>query len=453
MATITRENIGLLNDKITVQLAKEDYLPAFEQGLKKYAKQANIPGFRKGMVPQGMIKKMYGQSVFTDEVIKTVEQQLNEYMSKEQLDIFAQPLPLDSDARALDMNNPSDYVFAFEIGLRPDFEIDISKFNGTKYKVDVTDEMINAEIERLQTRHGKMTEPEVVSSEDNVLNLIFTETDAEGNVLENGITKANSLLVKYFAEPVRGSLTGKKKDDELNIQLATAFEDKEREWVMSDLQLNKDSEEDKNKYFRLQITKVGLVEKAEMNNEFFETAYPGRGITVEQEFRNAVKVEIENHFEQQARNQVQDQIYHFLLDHTPMNFPANFLKKWIQTGGEKPKTAEEAEKEYPSFENQLKWSLVSSKLINDNKITVESNEIREHAVQQMLGYMNIQTLEDAPWLDEYSNRMLQDKKYVEETYFQLQTTKLFNLLEGQVTLKEESISAEDFAKKLHHHHH
>jgi trigger factor len=136
-----------------------------------------------------------------------------------------------------------------------------------------------------------------------------------------------------------------------------------------------------------------------------------------------------------------------------MNFPANFLKKWIQTGGEKPKTAEEAEKEYPSFENQLKWSLVSSKLINDNKITVESNEIREHAVQQMLGYMNIQTLEDAPWLDEYSNRMLQDKKYVEETYFQLQTTKLFNLLEGQVTLKEESISAEDFAKKLHHHHH
>jgi trigger factor len=453
MATITRENIGLLNDKITVQLAKEDYLPAFEQGLKKYAKQANIPGFRKGMVPQGMIKKMYGQSVFTDEVIKTVEQQLNEYMSKEQLDIFAQPLPLDSDARALDMNNPSDYVFAFEIGLRPDFEIDISKFNGTKYKVDVTDEMINAEIERLQTRHGKMTEPEVVSSEDNVLNLIFTETDAEGNVLENGITKANSLLVKYFAEPVRGSLTGKKKDDELNIQLATAFEDKEREWVMSDLQLNKDNEADKNKYFRLQITKVGLVEKAEMNNEFFETAYPGRGITVEQEFRNAVKVEIENHFEQQARNQVQDQIYHFLLDHTPMNFPANFLKKWIQTGGEKPKTAEEAEKEYPSFENQLKWSLVSSKLINDNKITVESNEIREHAVQQMLGYMNIQTLEDAPWLDEYSNRMLQDKKYVEETYFQLQTTKLFNLLEGQVTLKEESIGAEDFAKKLHHHHH
>src|SRR6476646_5533151 len=114
MATVTRENIGLQNDKITVKLAKEDYLPSFEQGLKKYAKQANIPGFRKGMVPTGVVKKMYGQSVFTEEVFRSVEKQLNDYMTKEQLDIFAQPLPLDTEERAFDMNNPSDYAFAFE---------------------------------------------------------------------------------------------------------------------------------------------------------------------------------------------------------------------------------------------------------------------------------------------------------------------------------------------------
>src|SRR5919112_4442673 len=98
MATVSRENIGLLNDKLTVKLSKDDYLPAFEQAIKKYAKTANIPGFRKGMVPSGMIKKMYGTSVFTDEVLRTVEKELNNYMQQEKLDIFAQPLPLESDS-------------------------------------------------------------------------------------------------------------------------------------------------------------------------------------------------------------------------------------------------------------------------------------------------------------------------------------------------------------------
>jgi trigger factor len=190
MATVTRENIGNLTDKLTVNLSKEDYYNSFEQNLKKYAKSANIPGFRKGMVPVGMVKKMYGQGVFQEEVLKTVEKQLNQYLDAEKLDIFAQPLPLDVDARALDFNNPADYAFSFEIGLKPAFDIDANKINVTKYKVDVTDAMINDEVERLQTRYGKMTEPEQVDSEENVLNVTFTEVDAAGNVVEGGINKA-----------------------------------------------------------------------------------------------------------------------------------------------------------------------------------------------------------------------------------------------------------------------
>ena len=453
MATISRENIGLLNDKVTVTVAKTDYLPAFEQSLKKYAKTANIPGFRKGMVPAGLVKKMYGQSVFTDEILRTVEKELNNYMSTEQLEIFAQPLPLETDSRMLDINNPQDYAFAFEIGLKPQIKIDVANCHITRYKVQATDTMINEEVSRLQTRHGKMTEPETITSEDHVLNILFTEIDEAGNHLDAGISKANSLLVKYFAEPVRSELTGKKKDDSIQIQLKSAFEQKERDWVMDDLGLDKTSESDQSRNFRATITKVGWVEKADMTPEFFEAAFPGRNISSEEELRNAVKVDIENQFEQQSRNQVHDQIYHFLIDHTPIELPETFLKKWLQTGGETPKSAEEAEKEYPSFASQLKWTLISTQLINEHKINVESEEIRQHAMQQVLGYMGIQNLDDAPWADEYANRMMQDKKFVENTYFQLQTGKLFQLLEGQVTQQEESISAEDFAQKLHHHHH
>lgn len=453
MATITRENIGLLTDKLTVTLVKDDYVPAFEQSLKKYAKTVNIPGFRKGMVPSGVVKKMYGQSVFTDEILRTVEKELNNYMSKEQLEIFAQPLPLDNDARALDMNNLNDYVFAFEIGLKPDFNVNVKDIKVTRYKINVTDEMINEEIGRLQIRNGKMTDPESVASEEHVINVDFTEVDANGTPVEGGITKSNSLLVKYFAEPVRSELQGKKKDDTFTIQLSKAFEAKEREWVISDLGLNKDNAADADKYFQLTITKVGLIEKAELNEEFFNTVYPGREIKTEEAFRNAVKGEIEKYYDQQSSNQIHDQIYHQLVDHTTMDFPAEFLKRWLQNGGEQQKTADEAEAEYPNFTNQLKWTLITTKLTNENQITVDPAEIKEFAKQQIIGYMGGQDFGDAPWMDEYTNRMLKDQKFVENTYFQLQTSKLFQALETQVSAKEEAISAEAFAEKLHHHHH
>jgi trigger factor len=453
MATVTRENIGKLTDKLIVKVAKEDYLHSFEASLKKYAKNANISGFRKGMVPASLVKKMYGQGVFSDEILRLVEKQLQDYMVQEQLDIFAQPLPLESDARMLDVNNPADYAFAFEIGLKPAFELHTSDIKVTRYVINVTDEMVNSEVERLSTRHGKMNEPEAVTGDDNVLNVEFTEIDADGNPVEGGLIKSNSLLVKYFAESIRPELIGKKKDDTFTIQLSTAFDEKEREWVMGDLGLDKESAADADKFFKLLVTKVGLVEKAEMNAEFFEAVYPGRSITTEEELRNAVKVEIENYYAAQSSNQVHDQIYHHLTDHTSMEFPETFLKRWLKDGSEKQKTDDEAEKEYPSFANQLKWSLISSKLINENKITVDPSEIRQFALNQIAGYMGLQNLDESPWLDEYANRMMKDQKFLEETYMKIQTDKLFRLLEQQVNATEESISAEDFASKLHHHHH
>ncbi len=453
MASVTRENIGLLNDKLTVNLSKEDYYNGFEQSLKKYAKTANIPGFRKGMVPAGLVKKMYGQSVFTDEVLRSVEKELNAYLGKEQLEIFAQPLPLDNDARALDMNNPSDYAFAFEIGLKPAFDLDVNKIKVTRYNVTVTDEMVQDEIERQLVRNGKMTEPEEVTGDDNVLNVKFVESDKDGNPVEGGINKDNSLLVKYFKESFRKKLAGKKKDDFVVLQPSKAFEDKEKEAILADLGLTKD---DADKYFKLEITKVGLVEKAELNEEFFLAAFPNKEIKTEDEFRAEVKKEIEAYYGQQSRNQVHDQIYHHLVDHTSMEFPESFLKRWLQNGGEQPKTAEEAEQDYPTFANQLKWTLVSSKLIQDNKIEVLPDDIRDFAKQQLFSYMGGQLTalgDNQQWVEDYANRMMQDRKFVEDSYHRISTDKMFSLLESQVSAKEEAIGAEAFAEKLHHHHH
>lgn len=458
MATVVRENISLLNDKITVKVAKDDYMPSFEKALKDYGKKANIPGFRKGMVPPGLIKKMYGNSVLTDEVLRRVEKELTNYMVAEKLDIFAQPLPLpENDARQIDVSSPSEYAFAFEVGLKPAFDIaNLGNARLTRYHIGVTPEMVDDEVERLRLRNGKMSEPEEVTGEDNVLNVVFTEADASGTPVEAGISRDNSLLVKYFKEDFRKNWIGKRKDEFVVLQLSAAFDEKEREWVISDLGLDKEDPGTMNKYFKVQISKLGMVERAGLNEDLFKTVFPSKEIKTEAEFRDTIKEDIEKQWERQSRSQLQHAIYHELLNHTSIEFPENFLKRWIQSGGDQPKSAEEAEKEFPSFVNQLKWTLIVNKIAADNGIEVSADDIRNSAKQQLLGYMQGQVLdEEQPWMNDYVNKMMQDRKFVEETMHRIQTEKIFEWAEGQVNPKEETISAADFNKlqEEHQHHH
>ncbi|MDP4211166.1 MAG: trigger factor [Bacteroidota bacterium] len=456
MGTVTREHIGLLNDKITVKIEKSDYLPSFEKALKEYGKKANIPGFRKGMVPTSLIKKMYGSSVFTDEVLKSVEKKLTDYMSTEQLDIFAQPLPLpENDARQINMGQPDDYSFAFEVGLKPAFQLpDLASLTPTRYQILVTDEMLNNEIDRLQVKNGTMTEPESVSSDENVLNLTFQETDSEGNAVEGSQPKENSLLVKYFSESFRPQLLGKKKTDEIVVQPAKVFDDKERAWVLQDLGLDKESNTDADKYFKLTITKVGLVEKAALDETFFKKIFPSKEINTAEDFRDAVKEDMASQWKVQTSSQLHHTLYHELLDKTQVEFPESFLKRWLLNGGDKPKTAEEVEHEFPAFVNALKWSLITEKINADNVFEVGVEEVRGAARQQLFSYLGgLPQGGDQPWVEDYVNKMMQDRRFVDETYQRLKTDKMLVWLESQVKPVDQEISAEDFNKLQQEHQH
>jgi trigger factor len=455
MATVTQENIGLLNDKLTVKITKEDYFPAVEKKLKDFSKQANIPGFRKGMVPVGMVKKMYGASIYTEEVLKTAETELYNYLNNEKPDIFAQPLALSADINKMDINNPSDYEFGFEIGLKPAFEIaPLSSANVTLHKVKVTDEMLNEEINRMQIKGGKMTEPETIDNEENVLNILFTESDKDGNPVEGGIVKENSVLLKYFSPAIQKQLLGKKKDDIVVFQLSKSFDADKLEMMLQDLGFAKDDKEAAKKYFKLSIVKVGLVEKRELNEEFFNEVFPGAAVATEEEFRTKLKADIEQYWASQSANQLHDQLYHYLLDNTKMEFPESFLKRWLQTGGEKPKTAEEAEAEFPGFSNQLKWTLISDKIIKDNNLEVSQEELKAFMKAEVSRYFGTMNLgEDTSWLDSYVDRMLKDEKQVDASYRRLITEKLFGWAQSQTTPKEESITPEGLAAIQHHHHH
>ena len=455
MASVIKENLGNLHDKLTVKVSKEDYLPSFEKAIKDYSKKANIPGFRKGMVPVGMVKKMYGASVFYDEVIKSVEKELQEYLVKEKPSIFAQPLPMENDLRKLDMNKPEDYEFPFDIGIKPEITLDaLSSAKPTFHKVKVTPEMVNEEIEKLVTRNGDLKDAETVTGPENVLNVLFEESDAEGNTVPEGISKDNSILLKYFSEEYQQKLQRKKVDHSVVLQLKDAFPEKEREWILSDLGLDKEDASSIEKYFKMTITKIGLVEKKELNEEFFNQVFPGKDLKTEEDFRKTLEEEIQKQWDAASHNQVQDQLYHTLTD-TPVEFPDDFLKRWIEIGGEQQKTKEQVEEEYPQFVNQLKWTLISDKIIKDNNLDVSDEELRDNMKQEIMGYFGQMNVgEDTSWIESYVDRMMKDEKQVDSSYRKLITKKLFDWLEAQVTPEEKEISSEDFlAMQEHHHHH
>ncbi|HLI92276.1 MAG TPA: hypothetical protein VKU83_01645, partial [Puia sp.] len=312
------------------------------------------------------------------------------------------------------------------------------------------------EIERQTTRNGKMTEPDAVAGDENVLNLHFSETDAEGNPVEAGIEKDNSLLVKYFNEATRPKWIGLKKGDSILLQPSAAFDEKEREWVLGDLGLSKENPADAGRYFRTTITKVGLIEKAALDENFFKAVYPGRDITTLEAFRDAVKDEIQAYWDNQSRNQLQHSLYHVLLDQTRIEFPEEFLKRWMQTGGDKPKTQTEVDQEFPAFADQLKWTLILDKIVAENGIEVSQDDIKAFARQQLMGYMGHQAGgEDQPWIADYVQRMMQDRKFIEDTVHRIRTEKVFAWAETRIHPTEKPVSRDEFRNMVegHQHHH
>jgi trigger factor len=318
--------------------------------------------------------------------------------------------------------------------------------------------MINNEIARLQNRYGNMKEEDAVNSDDNVLNVTFMEVDENGNNVEGGTQKDNSLLAKYFAENIRKDLMGKVKNDYIITKLKTAFEDKEREWIVSDLGLNKEDDQAVDKNFKLQITKIGLLEKRELNADFYNQLYPSGEVGSETDFRNKIKGEIQAYWDAQSKNQLQHQVYHELLDHTEIKFPEGFLKKWMKTQGQgdNVKSDEEIEKEFPTFINQLKWTLISDKIVSENSIQVTPDEIRNFAKQQLFGYMGVNSLdEEQQWVKDYIEKMMKDRRYVEDAYNRIQSQKILDWSETQLHPEEKAISSEEFTKMVetHEHHH
>jgi trigger factor len=460
MATVTRENLGTLHDKITVKLAKEDYMPSFERNLKQYAKTANVPGFRKGMVPSGMLRKMYGQSVFNEEVIRVAGKQLEDYMKKEQMAIFAQPMIMPAPADfALNMNNPSDVDFSFEVCIKPEFDVTsvINSNTLTRYKIAVTDKMMDDEMERIKRRSGKVDAQTEVTDKENIIYSTFEVCDADGNVAANAEKIEDTEVLDKMPAKLKEMAMGKKPEDTIVFVPAAVCTEEELAGFLKDPL--KAGPEAASLHYKLTITKVGHLIPAEYGTELYEKVFPNMGITTEEEFRNRVREELNNEFARITAERLQNEMFELLVHNVKIELPVTFLKRWLREGGEKPKSAEEVENEFGGFDHQLRWQLISDKIMGENNIFVTRDEVLKDIKVRVLAYfgMGADDEGETPWMEGYMEKIAKDEKTMDETYRRLLFGKLFTFLETLFKVDTKDTDEETFfqladAHSMHHHH-
>ncbi len=461
MATVTRENIGILHDKLTVKLAKDDFMPSFEKTLRQYAKTANVPGFRKGMVPSGMLKKMHGPSIFNEEVVRAAGKKLEDYMKDEKLSIFAQPMIIPDEKRMrLDMNQPEDVEFAFEIGIKPDFQIDAVKNKAqlVRYKIAVTDKMMEDEMERITRRYGKVDPQIEVTGKEDIIYSAYESCDAEGTVTEGAAKIEDTKVVDTFPAKLKEQIMGKKPEDTIVFRPADVCTEEELHGFLKDpLKAGPEAGEH---YYKLTITKIGHLIPEPLGAELYAQVFPNTEVKDEADFMEKVKADLTREFDRIAGERLQNEIFEMLVHTTNIELPVTFLKRWMMEGGEKPKSAQEVEHEFGSFEHQLRWQLISDKLMIENNINVSREEVDKDIKTRVLAYFGLgpDDEDEAPWMDGYMTKISKDEKMMDETYRRLLFAKLFTFLETQFFVEEKEIGEDEFFKlqdahAAHHHHH
>jgi len=437
---ITRENIDELNAVVKVNIAKEDYSDKVDNILKDYRKTANIPGFRKGHVPMGMVKKQYGQSVLVDEVNKMLQDALNKYLTEEKLDVLGNPLPKEQEDFDWDQDN---YSFEFELGLSPQFDVSLeTKKQITHYKIVAGDEMIENQIEQIQKQYGKLISKNEVE-EGNVVAGTFKNE-------EEGIDSQATLpLEKLKGKENLDKFLGAKVGDAISLNTKDLFEDEHQ--LMEFLKIEHDKAHGLDIEVEFTISEINKQELAELDQDLFDKLFGKDEVKSVDGLKDKIREDAAKQFQQQGDQQLLNDVTEALIENNKFELPKNFLQKWIRTVGEKPLTEDEAKEEFEKSEQGLRFQLIEGKLINENDLQVKFEDLKSFTTDRIKEQMAQfgQTDPAEKELDDIASRVLSNEDEVKRLSEQLLNEKLLTFYKTNIKLEEKEVTYEDFVKEIY----
>ncbi|MFT7613992.1 MAG: trigger factor [Parvicellaceae bacterium] len=444
---IKQEKIDDLNALLRVKIGPEDYSEKVDETLKNYRKQANIPGFRTGKVPMGLIKKKYGPSVVAEEVNKAINNALYEHITDNKVDILGNPMPKDDPENQVDWENPADMEFTYEIGLAPAFDVKLSKKDKVTYhKVIVDETVVNQQIEDFAKRYGKLVPADLSEDKDMLLGA-FKELDGNGADKEGGILHTSTISVEMLDDKkMQKKLTGMKVGDSLVLNPDDVSKGEADKAAM--LGITKDGLEGISNEFQYTVTEIKRMQPAAVNVQLFDKIYGEGNVTTEEDFRNKIKEEMASMFNKDSDKVFKRDLSDSLIKKLKLSLPDKFLKRWIQASNENEVTAEQIEEEYEQYSKQLKWQLIENKIIADNDLKVEQEEVVEYTkgllIQQYAQYGMPAPEEEM--LAESAVKVLENQDEAKKVYEAIYERKIVDFAKENMKINEKEMSYEDFVK-------
>lgn len=440
---VTAQNHDEVSALLTVTIDKADYKDKVEKQLHNYAKNAQVPGFRKGKVPMSMVRKQYEAPVSFEEINKQVSEALNNYVNENNLKLVGQPVPVPVDD--LDFNAEQLSV-AFEVGYEPDFKIDLAKYEAPHYKVEASDKEIGQSIENMQKRFAEREEQDKIGKDSYVALQVsqVVEEDAEGEHHHHPKTVTVSQDNKEAYDLVKKL----KKDETLKISKADVQANEE---LAKQLGFSKDEAEHLH-HDELEVKVVDIygLKLHELNQELFDKVYGEGNIASEEELRNKVKTELDEYFQQNADVHFVNKILEQVNEKEEVKLPEAFLTKWLMFSNQNITSEEQAKEVLEAEKNQVKYQIIEGKLMNDNDIKLDYADVLAQAEQMVRNQLAIYGIHHLPdeEIQKYAVEMLKDQNQIQQISSEVAMSKLKDVILEKATKKETAISHDEFLEEL-----
>lgn len=437
---ISRKDNDALNTLITIDIERNDFEKKVNTVLSDYRKQANIPGFRKGHVPMGMIKKQYESAVTADEVNKLLQKKLEEYLKEQKINILGNPLPVIQE----ELNwKASELSFTFELGLSPEFEVKLTEKNKVKhYQITASPEMINDQIKHYRKQYGKLVAQKNAKDDFEITAVLKNEAAKieKTQTFDLGQIKGKSNLADLSKTSVGDVISLKFKnlfkDDATAIKVLGVSEEKLKE-IEGEISIH--------------IKEINERVMADMNQEFFDKIYGPGMVKSEDEMKVNITEGLEKQFEQQSDQKLLNDVTEYLVAKTKFDLPAKFLKKWMQSSGEQPLSPEAASEEYERSEKGIRYQLIEGKIIVDHDLQVKFEELKQFAKEMILIQMAQYGQAGLPdeELEGIVARIMSNQDETRKLSEQLMSKKLLKFYKTNLKLKNKKLSFDAFVKEAY----
>ena len=438
-----------VNGVISIEMERADFQENVDKSLNQFRRKANIPGFRPGKVPMGVVKKLYGTSVLAEEVNKLISSSLNNYIQENKLPILGEPLPVENPQEELDLEKDEKFTFEFEVGLTPELNLTFDKNDTLPYfKVQLEDDLLDKQMEGYKQNFGTYEKIEESAVETDLLKGKAVELE-NGEPKEDGIVVENAILMPSYIkndEETKNRFVGANAGDDIIINPAKAY-DNEAE-IASFLSIPKEDAADITSDFKFSITEITRFKEAELNQELFDKVLGEGVVSDEESFRAKIKETLSNQFAPDADYFFMKEVRKAILEKMEdTEFPEAFLKKWLLMTNEQA-TEELIEQDFTNILDDIKYQIAKDKIVTDNDIKTEVSDVQELATQVAQSQFAQYGMSNLPaeMLEDYVKRMLEKEETVKGLFARVMENKIAAWMKENITLDEKEVTSEEFSK-------